>query len=194
LEGYKRGVVRARQELKRAGYKVPTLAETGGIGIAMQQPFHAERVSLLYNRTFDDVKGITNAMSGQISRVLSQGMAEGKGPREIARLLTRTITGPSGDLGLTDTLGRFIPAKRRARMLARTETIRAHADATLEEYKSWRVEGVVVKAELTTAGDDRVCVTCQGLEGTTYTIDEAQGIIPVHVNCRCIFLPKEIRQ
>jgi SPP1 gp7 family putative phage head morphogenesis protein len=192
FEGYKRGVIRARQELKRAGYKVPSLAETGGIGVAMQQPFHAERVSLLSNRAFSDLKGVTDAMSGQISRVLSQGMAEGKNPREIARLLARTITGPSGDLALTDTLGRFIPAQRRVSMIARTEIIRAHTDATLQEFKSWRVEEVLVKAEFTTAGDDRVCPECEALEGKEYTLEEAEGIIPVHPSCRCVFLPKEI--
>jgi SPP1 gp7 family putative phage head morphogenesis protein len=192
FEGYKQGVIRARRELKKAGYRVPSLADTGGIGVAMQQPFHAERVSLLYNRTFTDLKSVTDTMSGQISRVLSQGMAEGKGPREIAKLLTRTVTGPSADLALTDTLGRFIPAQRRAVMIARTEIIRAHTDATLEEYKSWRVEGVTVKAEFTTAGDDRVCPECEALEGNVYTIEEAAGIVPVHTNCRCVFLPKEI--
>lgn len=189
---YKRGVTRARSEMRKAGYDVPTIAETGGVDIVITTPIHADRVGLLYTRTFNDLKGITDAMDGQISRVLAQAMADGKGPREIARLLTKTISGPVGDLGLTDTLGRFIPAERRAKILARTEIIRAHSDATLQEYKSWGVEGVIVRAEFVTAGDDRVCAECQALEGQTYTLKEAEGIIPVHPQCRCIFLPKDV--
>lgn len=191
---YRRGAIRARSEMRKAGYKVPSLAETGGIDASMAQLIHADRVGLLFTRTFNDLTGITTAMDGQISRVLAQAMAEGKGPREIARLLTRTISGPVGDLGLTDTLGRFIPAERRAKMLARTEIIRAHADATLQEYKNWEVQGVIVKAEFITAGDDRVCVECQALEGQVFTIKEAEGIIPVHPGCRCVFLPLDVTE
>lgn len=189
---YQRGVIRARAEMRKAGHRVPTIAETGGVNIAMTTPIHADRVGLLFTRTFNDLKGITDAMDSQISRVLAQAMAEGKGPREIARLLTRTITGPVGDLGLTDTLGRFIPAQRRAKMLARTEVIRAHHQATIQEYRNWAVEGVIVKAEFITAGDDRVCEECLALEGQVYTLKEAEGLIPVHPRCRCITLPVDV--
>lgn len=189
---YQRGVIRARSEMRKAGYRVPSISESGGVDIAMNAPIHADRVGLLFTRTFSDLKGITGAMDSQISRVLAQAMAEGKGPREIARLLTRTISGPVGDLGLTDTLGRFIPAERRAKLLARTEVIRAHSDATLQEYKNWGMQGVIVKAEFVTAGDGRVCIECQALEGQVLTIKEAEGIIPVHPGCRCIFLPVDV--
>ncbi|MEE9356516.1 MAG: phage minor head protein [Methylococcaceae bacterium] len=189
---YQRGVIKARSEMRKAGIDVPSIAETGGVAASMVQPIHADRVGLLYTRTFNDLAGITTAMDAQISRVLAQAMADGKGPREIARLLTRTISGPVGDLGITDTLGRFIPAERRARQLARTEVIRAHHKATIQEYRNWAVEGVIVQAEFVTAGDDRVCVECQALEGKVYTLDEAENLIPVHTNCRCNMLPKDV--
>lgn len=189
---YQRGVIRARSEMRKAGHRVPTIAETGGINIAMNAPIHIDRVNLLFTRTFNDLTGITTAMDSQISRVLAQAMADGKGPREIARLLTRTISGPIGDLGITDTLGRFIPAERRAKMLARTETIRAHHQATINEYRSWAVEGVIVKAEFVTAGDDRVCEECLALEGNVYTLKEAENLIPVHPQCRCITIPVDV--
>lgn len=48
---------------------------------------------------------------------------------------------------------------------------------------------VHVRAEFSTAGDDRVCSVCAGLEGEIYTLDEAADLIPVHPNCRCITLP-----
>lgn len=186
---YRKGVHIARQKLIQFGYNVPSLEETGGIDVVMQHPFHADRVGLLFTRTYNDLKNITNAMSGQISRVLAQAMAEGRNPRQIAQLLTRTISGPVGDLGLTDTLGRFIPAQRRAEMLARTEIIRAHHFATIQEYRNWKAEGVTVTAEWSTAGDGRVCEDCAQLEGREYTLDEIENMIPLHVQCRCIALP-----
>ncbi len=121
--------------------------------------------------------------------MLAQGMADGLGPRQLARNLTRTISGPVGDLGITDTLGRFIPAERRAVILARSEIIRAHAQAQLQEFENWGVAGVTAAAEFRTAGDTRVCPLCAPIDGRVYTIEQARNIIPVHPQCRCAWLP-----
>jgi len=129
-------------------------------------------------------------MDTQISRVLAQGMADGDNPRLLARKLIATINGTGmGELAITDTLGRFIPAARRAEMLARTEIIRAHHNATIQEYRNWAVEGVKVKAEFVTAGDDRVCDRCAALEREVFTLDRIEGMIPLHPNCRCCAIP-----
>lgn len=158
---YQSGIKQARQEMKKAGFDVPTIEASGGIEAAFNNPFHVDRVGLLFSRTFNDLKGITGTMDGQISRMLAKGLAEGQNPNTIARWLTKTISGPAkGEkmpLAITDTLGRFIPAQRRAKMLARTEVIRAHAEGTLQEFKNFGVAGVKVRAEFVTAGDDRVC-------------------------------------
>jgi SPP1 gp7 family putative phage head morphogenesis protein len=193
FDSYKRGVIRARYELQKAGYKVPSIEDSGGIEIAMGNPFHLERVGLLYARVYEELKGITAAMDTQISRVLAQGMADGDGPRLLARKLVAVIDGAKmGELGITDSLGRFIPAKRRAEMLARTEMIRAHHLATIQEYRNWAVAGVRVDAEIVTAGDTRVCDKCQGMEGKIYTLDQIEGMIPFHTCCRCMALPINI--
>lgn len=42
-----------------------------------------------------------------------------------------------------------------------------------------------------TKGDERVCPICDDMEGETYTILEARGIIPVHPRCRCRWVPVE---
>jgi len=191
-DSYERGVIRARYELIKAGYPVPTLEMTGGIAASMSLPFHVDRLGLLFTRVFSDLRGITAAMDMQIGRVLAQGIADGLHPRQIATNLTRTISGPVGDLGITDILGRFIPAQRRAELLARTEIIRSYAEASLQEYKNWGVVGVKVKAEFRTAGDDRVCPICASMEGKVFTLDEASGKIPVHPQCRCIWLPLDV--
>jgi hypothetical protein len=40
-----------------------------------------------------------------------------------------------------------------------------------------------------TAGDDLVCPICEELEDEVYLISEARGLIPVHIECRCAFVP-----
>ena len=195
FDSYKRGVIRARYELQKAGFRVPTIEQTGGIAISMATPFHIDRVGLLYSRVFSELKGITAQMDQQISRVLAQGIADGDNPHLLARKLVSTINGTGmGELGITDSLGRFIPARRRAEIIARTEVIRAHHQAMIQEYRNWALEGVYVKGEWKTAGDARVCKKCAELEGHVYTLDEIEPMIPYHPQCRCIALPYLIKE
>lgn len=191
LDSYRRGVERARYEMSGVGVSIPSLSEIGGVMAAINgNVFHVDRLGLIYTRVFEDLKGITNAMDAQISRVLAQGLADGDGPRLLARKLVATINGTNmGDLGITDTLGRFIPAKRRAEMLARTEVIRAHHLASIQEYRNFGVLDIKVMGEWRTAGDDRVCEKCASLEKRIFTLDEIEPMIPLHPNCRCIALP-----
>lgn len=187
---YRQGISKARQQLGALPSLVGKIPEdtTGFL-----PKIHMDRIGMLYLRVFTDLQGITAAMDILISRVLSQGMAEGRNPREIARMLEKVITG-AGDLSLTDTLGRFIPARRRAEILARTEIIRAHHMATIQEYRNYDIVNVKVKAEWATAGDDRVCDRCAELEGRIFTLDEIEFMIPLHPQCRCLALPVDMDQ
>jgi len=189
-DSYKRGVMRARYEMERAGHLVPRLEETGGITGAMMQPPHADRLGVLYTRTFTGLRGITQAMDHQISQVLAQGIADGDNPMLLARKLNKAISGIGADLSLTDTLGRHIPAERRAKLLARTEVIRAHHQGMMQEYRNFGMLGVRIQAEWQTAGDLRVCPECLDMEmAGPYTLEKIEGMIPLHPQCRCVALP-----
>lgn len=194
---YARGVVRGRAELRRAGYDVQSVADTpGGVANIMNQPFHADRVGALYTRVFEDLKTVQSQMNAAIRRQvaegltvgLSRGVAEGKNPRVIARELYKDVEHHLDKIGVT-----------RARVIARTEVIRAHHIATIYEYRQADAEMMVgVQAEWSTAGDHRVCQYCAGLEGQQFTLNEIEDKIPAHPNCRCVALPiivhKEGRQ
>jgi len=184
-QAYQRGVDRAQTELGKVGYEIPD----AGIEGLFNQPVHADRLGVLFTRTFHDLKGITGGMSNQIARVLTQGMAEGKNPLEIARILNRTIKGGKGLPPIQVRGGATMSPLQRAKTLARTEIIRAHHVATIAEYERAGIDGVKVQAEWGTAGDDRVCEQCASLEGTIYTLDEIRALIPAHPNCRCVALP-----
>jgi len=190
VDSYKRGIIRARNEMIAGGMNIPSIDDSGGIDAVFGLPFHMDRVGLLFTRVFTELRGVTDDMANKIAQILSQGMIDGDGARLLARKMLATIEGTeAGTLGLTDKLGRFITAKRRAEMIARTETIRAFTIASLQEYKNWGVLGLKVQVEFLTAGDDRVCPKCAHLENKIYSIDEAWNIIPVHPMCRCLFLP-----
>lgn len=167
---YERGVDRARQEMKKAGLELADVP----LGGFFNTPMHADRVALLFTRTFNDLKGITAAMSQQIARVLAEGMGLGLGPEQIARNIASSIE----SIGLN-----------RARTLARTEIIRAHHVATIAEYEAAGVGSFTVKAEWSTAQDGRVCEICGPLQGKVYSLEEIKPLIPRHPNCRCCALP-----
>jgi SPP1 gp7 family putative phage head morphogenesis protein len=165
---YQKGIARGRAELRKANYPVASFTETpGGLSTVFNQPFHADRVGALYTRTFNELKGITAAMDQQISRVLAQGLVEGMNPRPLAKLLADRVN----KIGIT-----------RARVLARTEVVRAHHAASVAEYRQAGVEGVSVQVEWLTAGYN-VCPICEALEGNIYSLDEIEGMIPRHPNC-----------
>ena len=184
-ETYKRGVIRARQELIKAGHDVPTIEESGGIDVVMKNPYHIERLSLLFMTVFNDLKAITGALNPQISKVLTQGLLNGDSPAILARKLISVV---KDDQSLKDILGKFIPSMRRAEMLARTSIIMVFAESELQEFENWGIEEVVALVEFQNAGDNKVCDICEHLGGTVFTIKEARGIIPVHVRCRCCWI------
>ena len=167
---YQKGIAQSAARLRAEGAQVaPEWVET-----AFTRPFHADRVGLVYTRTFNDLRGITAEMDKQISRTLANGLAEGLGPMDIARSLANRVE----KIGIV-----------RARMLARTEVVAAHAEASLNVFDEAEAEGVSLEAEFTTAQDDKVCQECQALAEKTFTIREARGMLPVHPNCRCTWLP-----
>lgn len=182
---YERGVLRARQELRRSGYAVPPLRGIVDVAAVLNNSFHSDQISLLYVRTYNELKGITAAMVQYVGRTTAQSVTERLSPRQTAVALVASIVGASPSS--INTLA--LPPKRRAEILAKTEIIRAHHAATIAEYRSWGADRVRVKAEWVTAGDDRVCGDCEALEGQTFDLDMMEGMIPLHPLCRCVAIP-----
>jgi SPP1 gp7 family putative phage head morphogenesis protein len=143
---------------------------------SINQPETISKIQLLATRSFEDLKGVTAQMGANMNRILAQGLIDGSGPRVIAKSMTDNI----------DTL-----TNTRALVIARTETIYAHAEGQLDAFAKLGVKELGVKAEWSTAGDDRVCPECASLEGEVFDIEEARGLIPKHPNCRCSWIPSE---
>lgn len=150
---------------------------------AFAQPETVEKVQLLASRVFTDLKGVTDTMSSQLSRNLVEGLSQGKNPRTIAAEMVKTVDKME---------------KQRALVIARTEIIRAHASGQLVAMKQMGVERVGVMVEWAVARDrqgnpdERVCPLCYPLNGIVLTLQEAEGLLPRHPLCRCMYTPAQV--
>ncbi len=180
---YQKGVLRAYTDSRRELLSVPSDVFAGSKAEFLRSSFGGpvaqSKVELLYNRAFTELEGVTAAMDQQMSRILATGLSRGDAPAAIARELRDNVT------KITNT---------RAKVIARTEIIRAHAEGQLDSYEELGVEKLGVQAEWSTAGDDRVCVICADLEGQVFTIKEARDLIPEHPNCRCTWIPIQTKK
>ena len=85
-------------------------------------------------------------------------------------------------------------ARRRAQPRGRAGRFRRAVSALLprqqvaRERRERRLAALLEEVNVLTAGDDRVCPTCEDIaEQGPYSIDEARGLIPAHPRCRCAF-------
>lgn len=177
IEAYERGQKRsfdAIQKSRAESGAAFTAAREQFLSDSFNRPVSISRVQALAGRTYTELKGVTEAISQNMSRILVEGLATGASPRTVARQMAKEI----------DSI-----TKRRALVIARTETIRAHAEGQLDSFEAQGLAKVGVQVEWSTTGDDRVCPRCQPLEGVVLKLKEARGILPRHPNCRCAFLP-----
>lgn len=170
---YRRGMLNAYIASKEVeGFRLPDdmlgKSQADFLRDAFGQPEAVAKVQFLATRTYNDLKGVSDYMANQMNRTMAQAIADGLGAEDAARRLFETIDGISA---------------ARARMVARTELIAAHAEGQLDAFQKLGVTELGVDVELATAGDKRVCSICAALEGTVYTVESARGVIPVHPNC-----------
>ncbi len=174
--GYQKGIRNARADLRREGMEIPSFTPLPGqdeIAVAFNQPFHSGRVSLVYARAFNGMKGVTAQMNTHLSHVLAKGMAEGLGIVEIANNMDSKIN----------------TFKNRVRLIARTEIVYAHNTATLNEFEA--IEGFTGEEILSrwfTARDERVRAHHAARHNVVYTRKMAESLIG-EPNCRCSLLP-----
>lgn len=179
-EGYEKGAARAFDDTRKpredenldffSGTKEEFLRQSFG------SPVATERLRVLTSRVFTDLKGVGQAMSTQMGRVLADGLARGDGAKVIARELNKRL-----GVGV-----------RRAETIARTEIVRSHATGQLDSLEKMGVTEVGVAVEWSTAGDARVCPLCRPMEGVVFKVKDSHGLIPRHPSCRCSWIPANV--
>lgn len=177
---YRKGLVHSYLESKRGlltDARAYSATEREFLREAFASPETTSKIQMIYIRTYNNLKGFSDEMSTQTSRILADGLAKGLHPEQIAEDMFFSIDGLS---------------QKRAMVIARTEVIHAHAEGQLDGYEKLGVEQVGADVEWSTAGDSRVCERCSTMEGVVYKIEEARGKIPLHPNCRCAWIPIEL--
>jgi SPP1 gp7 family putative phage head morphogenesis protein len=174
---YRQGLVRAYNDANPGSI----LLDDSGFGLGRRAqfldttfagPVATQQLELLYTRAFNHLQGVTDAMANQLSAILADGLARGLGPYDIARNMVEDID------NITE---------RRAKLIARTEIIRSHAEGQLDSLEALGIAEVGILVEWATAADP--CPLCADNAGEVYTIEEARGLIPLHPNCRCAWVP-----
>lgn len=166
-----KGLLHADNSLSGAGYALLPSA-SGGVSLfqATIDRLAAENFELVRGATADMVAGIRGAL------------VDGVGQRLTTDELAALINGRVDAIGLN-----------RARTIARTEVVRAHAEATLDRLEQHGVGGVSALVEWDEGQHCPICTALQtadnGYGPGVYTVAQARGIIPVHPNCQCAWLP-----
>lgn len=192
MDGFRKGAGRAFDDAKKMERAIATWGRDMDFydGTREQflrdtfaQPESVDKVKLLAGRSFDELDGVTADMSLKMSRALTDGLVQGKNPIAIARDLNKVV-----DVG-----------ENRAKVIARTEIIRAHAEGQLTAFETLGVEDLGVAVEWSTAAGTGatveqmdalgVCKLCQPLSGVVVKIEEARGMLPRHPQCLPGYVP-----
>jgi len=75
--------------------------------------------------------------------------------------------------------------RRRADTIARTETARAQCEGSLLGYG----QGDIREVDRVEILDKKTCAECEAADGRTYTLKEAEGVLPAHPDCRGCWAP-----
>lgn len=140
-------------------------------GNSLGSPIRTETLKLLVGRTFKDLKGLNEQARAQLGQILIEGLLNRTPVSKIANQMVK----------------RLKITKSRANTILRTEIVRAQAEGQLAALKAFGVSKVGVEVEFLVTKN--ACPKCQKLAGKIFPIEKASGIIPVHPNCRCSFIP-----
>lgn len=171
---YVRGLGNAVEDLRRGGYR-----DVGNPGDIVAQTAHAAAIATLLARYNADLRKIQSSTVQEVIDKMTLALVAGLPLPDVADEVDKRIRG----VGLV-----------RSGALAQTAAVATVAAATLAllERTGVRFVSPDVEMEFVTAGDARVCSKCLGLSTRDnghgpgiYTIEQARGILPAHIKCRC---------
>ncbi|MDF3917508.1 minor capsid protein [Salinicola salarius] len=130
------------------------------------------RIALVRARVFEEMQGFTDQTRTDLARTLADGMARGKSPGNIARMIR-------------DRIG---VAQSRAERIARTEINTAHRRAIWDEDKQTNEEGIRTRLLWVSALSATTRPTHASRHGRIYTRQEVAEFYARDgnaINCKC---------
>jgi hypothetical protein len=132
--------------------------------------FISEQAQALSANVGKYVKNVSDQLAERIARDISNGIEKGLSPEEIAKAVSKS-TGW---------------AESRCATIARTETVRAAAEAQLDAAEALGVTEISVAAEWVASAT--ACPLCAPLGGVVLKVSEARGLLPRHPSCQCAYV------
>jgi len=139
-------------------------------------------VDFLANYQVQLLGDVSAELASGIKRTVSHGVLTGKSIPQVARDIGRVVKDKDAFRRAGKTV--FKTAQRRATLIARTETLRAHNEGRKVFYR----QVGITKVRWLTAHDERTCKICRALDGKVFGLDEVKGP-PRHPGCRCTCFP-----
>ena len=181
-DAYERGLLGAwtsapktvKQRLVFNASPADNLAKQIFTGVVMSRAEIAKKVRELGFRALQEMEESTSKTSAAMARVISDGIMRGKSVESISNDLLNVV-----DI-----------SEASATRIARTEFVRAHADAQLDGFDSLGVSGVTAKVEW--AARAGACPRCRHMAGAVFSVEKARGLIPVHPYCYCSWIPAPV--
>jgi hypothetical protein len=164
--GYQRGMRDGSSDLAKAKITETAMA-AGALAVLYATPAHQDRVQNLFTTALSGLRKITTEVTRQVAVLLPTTKKD-----DVAKMI----------IGRVEHIG-----KTRSTLLAKSDTVKSHHIAKLQMYREEAVTHVTVEVEWVLGPNP--CPICIGLSSNTYTINEIEGIIPVHPGCQCSTIP-----
>lgn len=182
-----RGVQHSIADGRREGFQFEILSNQQ----ILNDPFLRTPLENIKQRQYQLLKTVldetNNLTADKLQQVLQAGFTERRTVQQLKRDIFKAMTEVI-DSGHT-IAGEFHPGLRtRAELIARTEIIKAHAEAQLSYHGS---RGTLVGIQI----ESDACPICVEISPNILTVAEwrSRGGIPFHPQCRCSYVPRVAR-
>ncbi len=170
------------------------LKESGGVWNSLVDNSFLSRgvdkVKLLSSRAFNDVRGWASKLVTQVTSQAGEWLLQGAagGPEQKIADLIKQVNASvnSAFASIVQTVT--------------TETTRSFASGQLEGMKQLGATHVQANVEWNVVKradgkpDSSVCPRCRPLDGVVFTVEEAEGKIPLHPSCRCCWVTTSLEK
>lgn len=167
---YESGLKAGYVELKKEKYIESDEPEPNLSGRSNRSKNYLSSLLLLQLKTKEEIRGVTAAMTQQISRVIIDDISAGNTPK----MITMDVINRLNKVG-----------RNRAKQTTETEIVRDHDYAKLDIWVEYDVKFAGILAEWITAQDDKVCPFCASNEFSVHPINDLYSMLPAHAYCRC---------